>query len=112
MQHTEFSQKLIDKGLLDDRNAVVFGVMNSHAGNGTCLVCLNGNTMRVFESNMTQQPISLMHEIPVSEIKITKASGFVLHPVLAFEYAGNSYELTRFSCAKEFIAIVQEENKK
>lgn len=112
MKQTDFSANLARQGLVDDRAAVVLGVADSPAGNGLCLACVNGNVLRLVESDYSSRVGDVIDEIPLREIEIQKASSFALGPSLRFLYHGARYTLTRFNCAKEFLAIIQEENRK
>jgi len=112
VKETDFSRKLMVQGLLDSRSAVVLGRMQSPAGYGLCLACINGNTLRIYETDYTQRLGTLFHEIPLREITIVKSSSFVLNSFLKFDWCGDQYLLKDFTQAKEFLAIVREENKK
>ncbi len=112
MKRTEFSDSLMAMGLTDERAAVVLGVMDGPSGYGTCLSCVNGNTLRVAACGLDQKPQEILETVPLREIRILKASSFVLSPKLVFEYDGHRYTLTRFNGAKEFLEIIREEAAK
>lgn len=109
MKQTDFSRQLEQQGLVDSRAAVVFGVLDGPDGNGTCLACINGNTLRLVECGFDQKPQAVHHTIPLSEIQIVKASSFVFAPTLVFTHNGSKFKLKNFGAAKEFLAIVAEE---
>ena len=112
MKRTDFSDSLMQMGLTDERAAVVFGVMDGPSGYGTCLCCVNGNTLSVVESGLDQKPRRVLETIPLREIQILKASSFALAVKLVFLYGGHRFTLTRFNCAREFLEIVKEEAAK
>ena len=112
MKRTDFSDSLLQKGLTDERAAVVFGVMDGPSGNGTCLACVNGNTLSIAACGYDQKPQQVLDVVPLREIRILKASSFALSPTLVFTYNDKKFKLTRFNCAKEFLEIIREEAAK
>lgn len=112
MQTTDFSNKLLLLGHTDERAAVVIGKISSPGLYGMVLACVNKDVLRILDTDMSSRIGRVLLEFPLKKIEIEKARSFVLAPKLRFTYKGMHYELTNFNCAKEFIPIVLEENKK
>ncbi len=109
MTHQEFVNKLLLLDLIDEREAVVFCRGDGPAGNGLCLACVKGNTLRMLESDYTMR-IGQVHEtVALKDVENLKCSAFVLHSYLKFRYRGQRYLLKDFGGAKQFIAVVREE---
>ncbi len=51
------------------------------------------------------------YEILLRDIRLIKARSFVLDPRLVFVYHGQKFSFTGFSCAKEFLEIILQENQ-
>ncbi len=109
MTHQELINKLLQRGLIDEREAVVFCRGEGPAGYGLCLACVKGNTLRVLESDYTMR-IGPIHEtVELKDVTDLKSSSFVLHSYLKFRFRGDRYLLKDFGGAKQFIAVIREE---
>lgn len=112
MKTTDFSNKLLLLGHTDERAAVVIGKISGAGMYGMVLACINKDVLRLLDTDMSSKIGRVIAEFPLKKIEIEKTSSFVFGPLLRFNYRGVRYELRNFNCAKDFISIVLEENKR
>lgn len=107
--------KALSENLIDERKVLAFSTAKALPGGeyGLCLLCLNGNTLRVYDTDFSQNIGRMMYKIELNSISNVKSSSFVLQRYLKFEYRGNQYHLANFGDAKRILeAILQESNNR
>lgn len=109
MNFSEVRATLYRQGLVDERKQVVFGVMECHQGEFSCIAGIKGNMLRIFKSDNAMNIGDLRFEFVIPNLNVTKARSFALAPKLAFEYGGKRFTLSHFGSAKEFIAAFTKE---
>ena len=110
MEATEFSNKLLLLGHTDERAAVVTGRISGAGMYGMVLACVNKDILRFIDTDLSGKIGRVVAEIPLKKAQIIKSSSFIFHPLLRIRYSGITYDLENFARAKEFIAVVKEEN--
>lgn len=111
MNFSEVVRIMKERGYIDERKALVFGVMDSPLGEFSCIAAIKGNTLRIFLSDASMKIGVMRHEFGIRSLKVTKISSFFLAPKIKFDYQNKHYTLSRFGSPKEFITVFQNENK-
>lgn len=88
-----FLAKVKSKNLSDDRNAVVVANAKKlpNGEYGLCLLSINGNILRISDTNFKQEIGSVLYEIPLNQISNVKASSFVFNRYLKFIYKNQQF---------------------
>jgi hypothetical protein len=79
---------------------------------GLCLLCVNGNTLGIYDTDFNQNIGKMMYNITLNRIDNIKSSSFVLKRYLEFEYESKTYHFADFGDAKRIIVIIMEESMK
>lgn len=100
------------QNMIDDRNALFFANAKKLPNGefGLCLVCINGNTMGIYDTDFSQNIGEQIYKIELNGISNIKSSSFVFNRYLKFEYTGNKYYLADFGDAKRLIDVVMAES--
>ena len=106
-----FLSNLLDKGLVDVRMMAV--VANAKAlpnGEfGLCLLCLNNNTLSVYDTDFQQNIGEKLYEIDLQCVSNFKSSSFVFNRYMKFMYDSFVYKFEGFGNAKAFLEAVSSE---
>ena len=98
-------KEVLDKCMLCPRNCMV----NRNNGEfGFCLVCLNGSTMNLYDTNFKQEVGELLYSVDLKKVTNLKTSSFVFNSYIKFTYEGFNYKLV--DCAyKELYSAIENE---
>ena len=115
MKKNEKQEKFLDglllRGIIDSRRLA--GVANAkrlpNGEFGFCLMCLNGSTLNLYDTNFKQEVGELLYSIDLKKVTNLKTSSFVFNSFIKFTYEGFNYKLA--DCIyKEFYNAVKSEN--
>lgn len=103
---------LLIRGLIDTRKQAAF--MNAkrlpNGEFGLCLLCLNGNILNIYDTDLKQTVGMLMYSIDLTKITNLKASAFPINSYLKFTYDGFDYKFV--DCvAKTFYKAIEDSVK-
>ena len=106
-----FLSNLLDKGLVDVRKmAVVANAKALPSGEfGLCLLCLNNNTLSVYDTDFHQNIGEKLYAIDLQRLSNFKASSFVFNRYMKFMYDSFVYKFEGFGNAKAFLEAVSSE---
>lgn len=109
----KYLNDLLIKGFVDARKLA--GVANAtklpNGEVGFCLMCLNGDTLYIYDTNLKQEVGSLLYTVYLKEVTDLKTSTFMLNSYIKFNYDGFDYKLV--DCVhKELYKAIREENSK
>ena len=75
---------------------------------GFCLMCLNGSTLNLYDTNFQQEVGELLYSVDLKKVTNLKMSTFVLNSYLKFTYEGFHYKLVDCSYKALYQAIEKE----
>ena len=106
----EYLNELSAKGLIDNRRLA--GVANAkklpNGEFGFCLMCLNGSTLNLYDTNFKQEVGDLLYSVDLKQVTNLKTSAFVFNSYIRFTYEGFDYKLV--DCAyKELYSAIEVE---
>lgn len=106
--------KAKSENLIDERKVMVFSTAKTlpNGEYGLCLLCVNGNTLGIYDTDFNQNIGEMLYKITLSRISNIKNSSFIFNRYLKFEYEGCKYHLADFGDAKRFNEVILEESKK
>jgi len=116
MMKSEKQERYLDnlllRGMVDVRKLA--GVANAkklpNGEFGFCLMCLNGSTLNLYDTNFEQEVGELLYSIDLKKIANLKTSSFILNSYIKFTYEGFNYKLA--DCAyKELYSAIEKEVK-
>lgn len=101
---------LLIRGLVDNRKLA--GVANArklpNGEFGFCLMCLNGSTLDLYDTNMKQEVGQLLYSVDLKKVTNLKTSAFIMNSYIKFNYEGFSFKLV--DCVhKELYKAIQQE---
>lgn len=101
---------LLLRGMVDIRKLA--GVANAkklpNGEFGFCLICLNGSTMNLYDTNFKQEVGELLYSVDLKKVTNLKTSSFVFNSYIKFTYEGFNYKLV--DCAyKELYSAIENE---
>ena len=74
----------------------------------TCLMCLNGSTLDLYDTNMKQEVGELLYSVDLKKVTNLKTSAFIMNSYIKFNYEGFSFKLV--DCVhKELYKAIQQE---
>lgn len=92
----QYLKGLLIRGLVDNRKLA--GVANAtklpNGEYGFCLMCLNGSTLDIYDTNMNQDVGQLLYSVDLTKISKLKTSTFIFNTYIQFSYEGFPYRLT------------------
>lgn len=92
----QFLNGLLIRELVDTRKLA--GVANAkslpNGEYGFCLMCLNGSTLNIYDTNMAQEVGQLLYSIDLKRVSKLKTSTFIFNTYITFTYEGFPYKLT------------------
>ena len=101
---------LILRRIIDERKLT--GVANAkklpNGEFGFCLMCLNGSTLNLYDTNFKQEVGALLYSIDLKKVSNLKTSAFVLNSYIKFTYEGFDYKLADCSYKELYDAIESE----
>lgn len=102
---------LYSDGILDYRKIMVAANAKSlpNGGQGLCLLCLNGNCLNIYDTNLKSELKELMYTIELNKTTQFKSSSFVLNSYIKFNYNNFKYVFRDFAGAKDFISAIKSE---
>lgn len=113
MKFKDLVADLAQKGLIDERKAVVVANAKSLPGGeyGFSLLCLNGHTLNVYDIDLSQNMGDLLYTIDLRRVTAAKASANFFNRYLKLTYDGFVYKFADFGTAKEFATAVLSETR-
>ena len=91
----KFLSGLLIRGLVDARKLA--GVANAKklpGGEfGFCLMCLNGSSLDLYDTNFSQEVGALLYSIDLKRVTNLKTSTFIFNTYIRFTYEGFDYRL-------------------
>lgn len=106
----QYLDGLLIRGLVDNRKlAGVANARNLPNGEfGFCLMCLNGSTLDLYDTNMKQEVGELLYSVDLKKVTNLKTSAFIMNSYIKFNYEGFSFKLV--DCVhKELYKAIQQE---
>ena len=106
----QYLDGLLIRGLVDNRKlAGVANARNLPNGEfGFCLMCLNGSTLDLYDTNMKQEVGELLYSVDLKKVTNLKTSAFIFNSYIKFNYEGFSFKLV--DCVhKELYKAIQQE---
>lgn len=107
----KFLNDLLIKGFVDARKlaAVANATKLPNGEVGLCLMCLDGNTLNFYDTNLKQEVGSLLYSVNLKEVTNLKTSTFMLNSYIKFSHNGFDYKLV--DCVhKPLYQAIREEN--
>lgn len=106
----QYLDGLLIRGLVDNRKLA--GVANArklpNGEFGFCLMCLNGSTLDLYDTNMKQEVGQLLYSVDLKKVTNLKTSAFIMNSYIKFNYEGFSFKLV--DCVhKELYKAIQQE---
>ena len=91
----QYLDGLLIRGLVDNRKlAGVANARNLPNGEfGFCLMCLNGSTLDLYDTNMKQEVGELLYSVDLKKVTNLKTSAFIMNSYIKFNYEGFSFKL-------------------
>ena len=91
----QYLDGLLIRGLVDNRKLA--GVANArklpNGEFGFCLMCLNGSTLDLYDTNMKQEVGQLLYSVDLKKVTNLKTSAFIMNSYIKFNYEGFSFKL-------------------
>ena len=91
----KFLNGLLIRNLVDTRKLA--GVANAkklpNGEFGFCLMCLNGSTLNLYDTNFSQEVGQLLYSIDLKKVTNLKTSTFIFNCYIKFTYEGFDYRL-------------------
>ena len=106
----QYLDGLLIRGLVDNRKlAGVANARNLPNGEfGFCLMCLNGSTLDLYDTNMKQEVGELLYSVDLKKVTNLKTSAFIFNSYIKFTYDGFRFKLV--DCVhKELYKAIQQE---
>ena len=106
----QYLDGLLIRGLVDNRKlAGVANARNLPNGEfGFCLMCLNGSTLDLYDTNMKQEVGELLYSVDLKKVTNLKTSAFIMNSYIKFNYEGFSFKMV--DCVhKELYKAIQQE---
>jgi len=105
-----YLNNLLLRGMVDTRKLA--GVANAkklpNGEFGFCLVCLNGSTLNLYDTNFKQEIGELLYSVELKKVTNLKTSSFIFNSYIKFTYEGFNYKLV--DCAyKELYEAIENE---
>lgn len=106
----QYLDGLLIRGLVDNRKlAGVANARNLPNGEfGFCLMCLNGSTLDLYDTNMKQEVGELLYSVDLKKVTNLKTSAFIMNSYIKFNYEGFSFKLVDCVHKELYHAIHQE----
>lgn len=101
---------LLIRGIVDARRLA--GIANAkrlpNGEFGMCLMCLNGSTLNLYDTNLKQEVGPLLYSVDLKNVANLKTSSFILNSYIKFTYEGFNYKLV--DCVhKELYSAIENE---
>ncbi len=110
----KFLNGLLIRRLVDVRKLA--GVANAkrlpNGEYGFCLMCLNGGTLDIYDTNLQQEVGELLYSVDLKKVTKLKTSTFIFNCCIKFTYEGFDYRLDDCLHKELYKAVKEEAGKK
>ena len=101
---------LLIRGIVDARRLA--GIANAkrlpNGEFGMCLMCLNGSTLNLYDTNLKQEVGPLLYSVDLKNVANLKTSSFIFNSYIKFTYEAFHYKLV--DCVhKELYSAIENE---